>query len=244
MSEPIRLVLIDHHTLLRRCLAAAFNRRRGFRVVGDAATGSDGLSLARSCQPDIIVVDPDMPEGGPQLIELLCEEVPTASVIALTLCHEDMAKQALLAGARGCIEKTCEPDDLMRAVKVVHAGEMVMGSPMMDTILESLNGAEPVPPVTSVLTERELEVLPLVVEGRTNAEIARELYITEHTSKGHVAKILSKLSLDNRVQLAAFAIQHGLVASSDSDLTPSPEPPDRVVIPHRSGLSRNASNGV
>ena len=219
MSEPIRVFLVDHHTLLRRCLAVMLNRRRGFEVVGDAASGNEALSLAGACRPDVVVVEPESPEGGVDLIARLCEEFPASAVIVLSHCYDDAAKNSLLAGARGCIDKTCEPQDLVRAIQRVHAGEIVMAPEMIDTILESLNGNEAPSPVHNGLTERELEVLQLVVAGLTNPEIARKLYITDHTVKGHLAKILGKLGLDNRVQLATYALQHGLVTDPDAELS-------------------------
>lgn len=220
MSEAIRLLLIDHQTLLRRCLAAILNRKHCFQVVGDIATGCEALSLARSQRPDIIVIDPDTPQSGPELIELLCEELPDSVVVVLSSGDDDVAKQALLAGARGCAEKSCEPEDLVRTIKLARAGELAIAPRMVDVILQSLNGPPPFD-VPNGLTKRELEVLPLVVGGRTNPEIARELFITEHTVKGHLAKILSKLDLNNRVQLATYAVQHDLVASPEA---PEPGP--------------------
>lgn len=203
-------MLIDHHTLLRRCLAAVLNRRSGFHVVGDIATGSGALDLARSQRPDVILVDPETPECGSGLIELLCENVPDAAVVVLTPGHDDAVKDALIAGARGCVEKTCEPEDLVRTIRLAHAGELVMAPHVVNSILQSMTD-QPEPDANHLLTKRELEVLERVVEGRTNPQIGRDLFITEHTVKGHLAKILNKLNMDNRVQLATYAVQHGLV---------------------------------
>lgn len=211
VSDAIRILLVDHQTLLRRSLSVLLNRRRRFDVVGEAATGSEALAQARSLQPAVTVVEPDVPEGGPNLISELCRETPTCGVLVLTSgSPEDGAGRVLQAGARGYLDKSCEPDDLARAIERVHAGELVVSPGATDALLKDLGGETSREPAPSGLTEREVDVLRLVVQGRTNPEIARELCITEHTAKGHLAKILSKLALDNRVQLATYGLQHGL----------------------------------
>lgn len=229
MSQHIRLLLVDHNTLLRRCLASTLNRRRDFEVVGDAGAGREAMSLARSLQPDVVVVDPDTPEGGDGIIEQLCQELPDAAVLALTDRADEHARDVLLAGARGCVGKVCEPDDLARAIKQVHAGELVVGSQIMDAILESLHETGNPTAEPAGLTERELDVLRLVAAGHTNPEIARQLFITEHTVKGHLARILGKLGLENRVQLATYAYQHGLADYPETD------PPQPGSLPDRAG---------
>lgn len=219
MSELIRLILADHNTLFRRCLASALNRRRDFDVVGNAASGRETLDLARSLRPDVVIVEPSLPDGGPDVIRSLCSILPDAGVLLLSSCCDEAIREALLVGARGYVAMTCEPEDLVRAIKRVHAGELVVGPQAIGSILEHLNGNVPHAAQSGgALTPREMDVLRLVAAGRTNPEIARELYITEHTAKGHLAKILGKLGVDNRVQLATYAIQHGLVdASAETD---------------------------
>jgi DNA-binding NarL/FixJ family response regulator len=208
MSDPIRLLLVDHLTLPRRCLAALLNRRRGLQVVGEAAIGGAALDLARSLRPDIALVEPETPDGGPRLIEALDAEMPGA-VLVLTRSADGGLSNALRAGARGYLHMNCEPDDLVRAIERVHAGELVIAPGMADAALKELNSEPERDADATPLTERERDVLRLVTQGLTNAEIARELYITEHTTKGHLAKILSKLGLDNRVQIATYAVQNG-----------------------------------
>lgn len=211
MSEPIRLIVVDHNTLLRRCLVAVLNRRRDLDVVGEAACGVEAVEVARTQHPDVVLLEPAAPECGLPLIRRLRHEMPDSGLLVLSMCSDNLASQALQFGARGFIEKTCEPDDLVRAIKQVHAGELVVGSGAVDLVLEKLNGSTDATPVCGVLTPREIDVLKLVAAGRTNPEIARELYITEHTVKGHLARILGKLGLDNRVQLAIYAIQQNMV---------------------------------
>lgn len=220
MTEQIRLVVIDHNTLLRRCLVSMLNRRRDFEIIGDGDCGIAALELARLHSPDIVLLEPKSDGCGPHLIQKIYAELPQTRVVALSMCCDETARECLLAGARGYVEKSCEPDDLVRGIKQVHAGELVVGSRALDSLLVNPDDTALQARTSSTLTPREIDVLRLVVEGRTNPEIARELYITEHTVKGHLARILGKLGVDNRVQLATYAIHHGIVDSPSEAANP------------------------
>ena len=221
MSAPLRLLLVDHQALLRRCLATLLNRRRGLHVVGEAATGAEARARARALRPDVVVVEPEVPDGGPGLVADLCRELSRCSVVVLTAGDgHDAASQALRAGARGYLRKACELDDLLRAIERVRVGELVVAPEVADGVLNGLGNERSPAPRADGLTGRELEVLRLISQGRTNPEIARELSITEHTVKGHLAKILGKLRLGNRVQLATYAMQRG-IATRDEAAVPS-----------------------
>ena len=221
MTESIRLVLIDQPTLLRRCVVAYLQRRRGLQVVADCGSGALGLALARSNSPDVVVVDPDVPEGGRDLIVELCRAVPKGVVVVLTDSSADVSgtsiSQALQAGARAYLDKGCEPEDVVRAVQRAVAGEVVVAANPR-SVAADVNAVAPMSATAAVLTNREREVAQLVAGGFTNAEIARTLSITEHTAKGHLAQILRKLDLGNRVQLATFALQQGLGSHADGAL--------------------------
>jgi two-component system, NarL family, response regulator LiaR len=223
MSDSIRLLLVDHHRLLRRCLVVVLNRRRGLQVAGEAESGEQARAQASSLQPDVIVVEPEVPGGGDALIADLQREAPESVLLVLTAGMTDVSRRALAAGVRGCIQKDCDPGDVAQAIKRVHAGELVVApavvASMVSTASNPGNGT-----VSAGLTERELDVLRLVTMGRTNPEIALELFITEHTVKGHLANILSKLSLDNRVQLATYALQNGLALPTNIDSPDGPHP--------------------
>lgn len=216
MPDPIRVLLVDTPTLSRRCLAALLNRKRHLQVVGEAATASQALVQVRSLQPDLAVVEPAVAEDGLQLVADLCQEIAGGAVLVLTL-GDSSPSRALQAGARGYLQKQCEPEDLVRAIERVHTGELVVAAEFADTIVRDLDAGQSGGAVAAGLTPRELAVLQLVVQGRTNQEIAYELCITEHTVKGHVAKILRKLELDNRVQLASFATHHRLFGPTDAE---------------------------
>ena len=215
MAKPLRLLLVDNDTLSRRCLSDRLNHDPSLQVVGQAAAAPEALTAAHSLQPDVVVIDPAMPDGGPGLVARLCREAPSSVVLVLTVTEDDRdARQLLRAGARSYLQKNCELsdlDDIAQAIKRVHAGELVVTAMAADAVLKELRGESARAPGEDGLTEREHEVVRLAADGYTNAQIARALSITEHTVKGHVAKILRKLGLDNRVQLTAYAIAHDLV---------------------------------
>jgi DNA-binding NarL/FixJ family response regulator len=218
VPTPIRVLLVDLGTLFRNCLAGQLRRRRNLEIVAQAGTGSEALAQMRSLQPDLVVIDPDVPEGGPELVAHLCRESPNCAVLALTAdAQSDNASRVLQAGARGYVLKNTENyeiDDFVRAIERVHAGELVLAPAVADRLLKDSTGDVSRRPGPDGLTPRELEVLHLVAQGRTNPEIAAALYITEYTVKGHLGKLLHKLCLDNRVQLATYAVEHELVPAS------------------------------
>jgi two-component system, NarL family, nitrate/nitrite response regulator NarL len=212
MSDPIRLLLIDHPTLSRRGLAALLARRRDLRVVGEADNGAEARALAEAVGPDVVIVDTHVPGGGATLVADLRRAQPRCAVLVLTEDERDEAMgDALRAGARGYVQKNCEPEDLVRAIQRIYLGELLVTSPAAD-LLRALARDQA---QSNGLTERELQVLQLVARGYTNRGIAEELSITEHTAKEHLANILGKLGLENRVQVATYAVQHGLAAGAN-----------------------------
>jgi DNA-binding NarL/FixJ family response regulator len=216
VAEAIRVVLVDDETLLRQCLVTLLNRRRGLSVVGEADTADQALDLTRTAEPDVVVVAPEVADGGAALVADLREALPRCPILVLTRDDDPGgASRALRAGARGYIRKTCELSDLVRAIERVHAGELIVASVEASAVLNDLGSQGTREAGPSGLTARELEVVKLIARGWTNAAIARELYITEHTVKGHLVRILSKLKLENRVQLAAYATQQGLLDEPD-----------------------------
>ena len=211
-SEPIRVLLVDHPGLSRHGLVALLSRRRGLRVVGEADTGTEALALARALQPDVVTVETSVPGGGLKLVTDLSRALPRCATLVLTEPSSDPSiSGALQAGARGYLQKRCAPEDLVHTIERVHLGELVVAAyptPVPNGHARSQASPEG-------LTDRELEVLRLVARGRTNPSIAQELGITEHTAKEHLANILDKLGLENRVQVAAYAVHHGLAALAD-----------------------------
>jgi DNA-binding NarL/FixJ family response regulator len=203
---------VDNARLDRRLLAAFLSRRRRFSVVGEAENGKRALAQARALRPDVVLVEPEVFEGGPELVGALCAATPRSLLLVLTRAkHEESPRPLLQAGARGYLRKDdCEPEDVVRAIERVIAGEVVLGPGAGKSIFSDVDADQPRSSDLGGLSGREREVLSLIAAGATNREIARELYITENTVKGHVATILNKLGLDNRVQLATFALRHDL----------------------------------
>ena len=213
MREPIRVLLVDHPGLSRHGLVALLSRRRGLRVVGEADTGIEALALARAVKPDVVIVETSVPAGGLKLLTELSRELPHGAMLVLTEASSDPGVSgALQAGARGYLQKSCDPEALVRTIERVHLGELVVAAQAAPL----LNGHGRLHPRSETLTDRELEVLRLVARGRTNPGIAHELGITEHTAKEHLANILDKLGLENRVQVATYAVHHGLAALADN----------------------------
>lgn len=139
MNSPIRLLLVDAPRLCRRALATLLNRRQQLQVVGEAATGAEALAQARSRQPDLVILEPGIPDGGVKLVADLCREAPTSAVLILTNHNEQSSLSELLqAGARGYLHKECEPDELTAAISRVQAGELVVASGLADAFVRDL----------------------------------------------------------------------------------------------------------
>jgi two-component system, NarL family, response regulator DevR len=214
MPDRIRVLLVDSPALIRQCLSLLLGRKRRLEIVGEAGSRREALDQVASLSPDVVLVDPAVPDGGPSLVAELCTQAPDTAVVVLTgTASEGSVARMLQQGVRGYLEKSCDLAAVVQCVERVNTGEVV--------IARSLSGSLPCDFETyrdgaaSALSSREREVLSLVADGRTNGEIARDLYITEHTVKSHLARILSKLRLDNRVQLATYATQLNLFAGAD-----------------------------
>jgi DNA-binding NarL/FixJ family response regulator len=185
-------------------------RRRRLEIVGEAGTRREALDQVASASPDVVLVDPAVPDGGPSLVAELCTRAPDAGVVVLTgHTSEGSVARMLQQGVRGYLEKSCDLVAVVQCLERVHAWEVVIARSLSESLPRDFETYRDGP--SSTLTPREREVLSLVADGRTNGEIARQLYITEHTVKSHLAKILSKLQLDNRVQLATYVTEQNLL---------------------------------
>lgn len=211
MRGPIRVLLVDSPALLRRSLALLLSRRRRLEIAGEAGNGTEALAQIRANAIDVVLVDPAVPEGGPKLVADLCGQDPSPAVVVLTAGAQHGAVARMLQqGVRGYLEKDCDIEAVARCIERVYAGEVVIGPTAADSLPQDFTAFRR--PAAADLTHRELEVLRLVADGRTNAEVGKRLYITEHTVKSHLARMLGKLGFDNRVQLATFAAQQSIVA--------------------------------
>ena len=219
MTVPIKVMLVDDHTLFRKGLAELLEGRDGIQVVAATGDPEEALRLARERAPDVAIVDLNMaPRGGLALIRDLRGAGWTGTSIVLTVSDsgDDMA-DALASGARGYLLKDMEPDQVVDAVRRAMRGETVVAPAMTLKLVDLLHpkrGAAARESLLGSLTAREAEILRHLAQGMTNKGIARELGISHETVKLHVRRILSKLKLSSRVEAAVFAVEHGVASHS------------------------------
>lgn len=201
------MVLIDDHPLVLQGLQSIIAQRDDMEIVGAYTSGEQALRQVAEVRPDVLVVDMRIPgEYGLEIIKCCRERVPGARCIILTsFADAGDARRALAAGVDGYILKEAPPEEIIRAIRQVYRG-----STWFDTrVLEVANSPEPQDPFEQ-LTNREKEVLVALAQGKSNRDIAAEMYITEYTVKKHVSQILDKLGVADRTQAALFAVSHGL----------------------------------
>jgi DNA-binding NarL/FixJ family response regulator len=211
---PIRLLIVDNHTLFRQGLVSLLQSEPGLQVIGEAAGGEEALKLARELQPDVVLMDVKMPGmDGVEATRRLLEVMPHARVLMLTVSEEEENLfAAIQAGARGYILKNADADELLQAIERVHAGEAMLSPVMTFRLLQALrSGGAPIAYSELPLTSREQDVFQLLVQGASNRQIAESLMITENTVKTHVRNILEKLELHSRTEVAAYARRLNLI---------------------------------
>ncbi|OAJ71974.1 DNA-binding response regulator [Methylobacillus sp. MM3] len=212
---PIRVLIIDDHSLFRSGIKLVLQRQNDFELVGEAGSGLEGVKDAKRLSPDVILLDLHMPDmSGLETIPLLKDEAPNAQIVMLTVSEdaEDLL-EALRIGARGYLLKNIDTDFLLQSIRRAAAGESVMspqmGGKLADAVRAPAKGSNATDAVK--LTPREREIIVKLARGDSNKEIARELDLSESTVKIHVQGILRKLNLASRVQAAVYAVEHGLV---------------------------------
>ncbi len=205
MNEPIRVLLIEDHQVVRQGLAALLSATEDMEVVGSVGDGAEALDVFRKTRPDVTLIDLQMPKmGGVETIRRLRGEFPQARFIVLTTFDGDEdIYRALQAGARSYLLKGMPLEELLTTIRTVHSGKLVIPSPVAEKLAQRVSGQE--------LTTRELEVLERIVAGRANKEISADLYISEATVKTHINSLLGKLGVADRTHAATVAIQRGLV---------------------------------
>lgn len=206
----IRVLIADDHTVLRHGLRLILNQAEGLTVVGEAADGDEAVTLALALQPDVVLMDVNMPGvDGIEATRRLRAVRPEMKVLMLTISKRDKdLLGAVKAGAKGYLLKNAEAGEVIESIRRVAAGEAILPPYMINLVLEELASPSPEP---QQLTERELDALKLVAQGLGNKEIAGQLHISENTVKTHVRHILEKLHLSNRAEAAAYAVRHGLI---------------------------------
>ncbi len=224
-DEPVRVMVVDDHRLFRRGLVALLALDPGVRVVGEAGDAGEAVRRARELQPQVILLDLDLPgASGIQALAGLREASPESRVLMLTVSEDAQDMQAALrAGAQGYLLKTMEGEDLSGAIRRAAVGEAVVSPEMTGKLVAALQAPAPTPslaPATpsQLLSRREQEVLEQIALGASNKEIARALDIAETTVKIHVQGILRKLGLTSRVQAAVYATSHTGIRTSPSQV--------------------------
>ena len=210
MTTPIRVVLVDDHTLFRKGLAELLEHTPGIKVVGATGKAEEARSLVLEHQPDAVLMDLHLPPGtGISLLRTLREAGYAKSVLMLTVsdAEEDLAN-ALQAGAKGYLLKDMEPDDVVDAIRRAARGETVVAPAMTLKLVQLLQGGDASSgSLLDLLTGREKEILTHLARGESNKTIARALDISHDTVKLHVRHILAKLNLSSRVEAAVFAVE-------------------------------------
>jgi NarL family two-component system response regulator LiaR len=209
-SPPIRVMLIDDHTMVRRGLATFLKIYDDLQLVGEADSGKAAIQLCAEVLPDVILMDMVMPDmDGAMATRAIRQHFPQVQVIALTSFKEgDLVKNALEAGAIGYLLKDISADELVRAIRAAHAGRATLSPEVTQTLVEAAN--QPQPGLN--LTEREREVLALMVDGLNNTQIAAKLTVSPSTIKSHVSNILSKLGVASRTEAVTLALRSGILS--------------------------------
>jgi DNA-binding NarL/FixJ family response regulator len=213
----IRVLIVDDQAMIRAGIRAILGVQQGVTVVGEAENGRVGVDRARRLLPDIVLMDVRMPvlDGLAAAREILAGPHPARVLMLTTFDLDDYIYEALRIGASGFLLKDSEPEELVRAVRVVAAGEALLAPSITRRLIENFVTARPDPSVSAtvlnILTDREREVLRQIALGLSNAEISAVLYIAEQTTKTHVSRILQKLDLRDRVQAVVLAYETGLV---------------------------------
>jgi two-component system response regulator DegU len=217
-NKKIRLILADDHPMVRQGVKRALELEDRVSVVGEATDTDSVMAMVAQMKPDIVLLDINMPgQGGLWITRQLALQYPDVKVIVFTFHDEDeYIGDALRAGAKGYLLKEADGSQLVDAILSVHTGKSYIFPTLVDKVFKQLQRATQ-PSLKRYVAEREelssreLEVLKLIVKGRSNKEIGQDLYISEKTVKNHISNILRKMSLEDRTQAAIAAVKQGLV---------------------------------
>jgi DNA-binding NarL/FixJ family response regulator len=215
--RPLRLLVVDDHEVVRQGLVALIDRREKFQVVAEAGTVEEALDAARRFQPDLVIMDVRLPDGsGIEACREIRAELPATRVVMLTSYpDEEAVLSAIIAGASGYLLKQVRARDLVSALEAVGRGESLLDPAVTEKVLERVRriASGTYTDELAQLTAQEQKILQLVAEGKTNKEIASEVFLSDKTVKNYVSSILSKLNLQRRAQAAAFVAKHRLPGS-------------------------------
>jgi len=214
-GDRLRVLLVDDHDLFRTGLRNLLEEQ-GVQVVGEAAGGTDALRIVREIAPDVVVMDLNMPGmSGVEATREIAAIAPLTRVVVLTISdQDDDVMDAIVAGACGYLVKDSSIEELMRGINAAAIGESLISPPIASKVLQRMRavtldqGAET---IRAELSDRELDVLRLIANGKDNSEIAEALHISPKTVKIHISNILMKLQIENRIQAAVYAVRSGIV---------------------------------
>ena len=210
--RPLRLLVVDDHEVVRQGLVALIDRREKFQVVAEAGSVEEALEAARRFQPDLVIMDVRLPDGsGIEACREIRAELPATRVVMLTSYpDEEAVLSAIIAGASGYLLKQIRARDLVNALEAVGRGESLLDPAVTEKVLERVRriASGTYTDELAQLTAQEQKILQLVAEGKTNKEIASEVFLSDKTVKNYVSSILSKLNLERRAQAAAFVARH------------------------------------
>jgi NarL family two-component system response regulator LiaR len=209
-TTPIRVMIVDDHAMVRDGLRVFLSLADDIEVVAEAEDGDQAVDVCAEVQPDVVLMDMVMPNvDGPTATARIREALPTTQIIALTsFVEEPLIRRAIQSGAVGYLLKDVNPEKLAEGIRAAHQGRATIDSAAAQVLAQA---ARPQSRPGSDLTPRELEVLPLLVAGKTNKEIAEDLVLSQGTVRMHVSNILSKLGVSNRTEAVALALQHNLI---------------------------------
>ena len=215
-QESLRVLIVDDHDLFRSGLRNLLEDE-GVNIVGEAAAGQEALQIVRELAPDVVVMDLNMPGmGGVEATRHISSIAPLTRVLMLTISDQDNdVIDAILAGACGYLLKDSSIQDLMAGIRAAALGESLISPTIAAKVLQRIRASSSQPEIESTirseLSDREIEVLKLIANGKDNAMIAGELHISPKTVKNHISNILMKLQIDNRIQAAVYAVRSGIV---------------------------------
>jgi DNA-binding NarL/FixJ family response regulator len=215
-ATRLRVLVVDDHDLFRTGLRNLLEGE-GIDVVADAADGSEAVRLVHEMQPDVVVMDLHMPGmDGVEATRRIAHDAPLTRVLTLTISADDEdVLDSILAGACGYILKDASLPDLLRGIEAAARGESLVSPPIAAKVLQRVRAtstsAQDAASIRAELSDRELQVLKLIANGKDNADIAAELHISPKTVKNHISNILMKLQIENRIQAAVYAVRSGIV---------------------------------
>jgi DNA-binding NarL/FixJ family response regulator len=220
-TSPIRLLVVDDHEVVRQGLVSMLGRREGFQVVAEAGTSAAAVEMAERFRPDLVIMDVRLPDGsGIEACREIRSNIPGTRVVILTSYPDEEAVfSAIVAGASGYLLKQIRARDLVSAIESVARGESLLDPAVTEKVLERVrriaSGGEQ--DELAQLTQQERKILMLVAEGKTNKEIADEVFLSDKTVKNYVSSILSKLNLQRRAQAAAYVARRGMNRGPSDD---------------------------